>query len=296
MLVDFNEMLYSNISSGEKLQSYLNLENNLSNFLIGWNRTSKSNIEFKITKSNITNVVLEHCYSNLDIKKNNLKLLLISLKNLLSPNKAQEEYSTYYNEEENYFCESEPQKFQVFLESIFNTNINTKNITIINEDKIKFLENTWNSRKEKEIPNKFYAFSIFQPSFECLNMVASKIDLLDYIEFRILNNQEEETRNNILLTVFPTGKGERAVNRDGFLPPTTKNLIKNLYLVSKPETILNINLEFVFKRELNFQEEMVVKYLFETNGIFIQQEPCFKPKSITTFDFLNLMNNVKVNI
>ena len=296
MIESFNKMIEGPEGSDEKIQNFLKTKKKLHEEIINLNKNTKSNIKFDIINGYAENLEIKHKYTDISLKENNLTLLKISLMNILAPINARSLYNKYYEDKELKVKKSEIERTKNFLKKIFELDeFKSQSFKMIKEERFRFVE-----EKEEERETKgtkiLYSHSIFQPSYELLKEITEKIELIDKIEFEIISNQVVDERNEKIKVILPTGKGDRVEDRDAHLPPTKRNLIRNIYQQDDQEYTLNIKMTFKMVRELNFQEEIIIKNILRRNGIYVKKTEKENPQSITDFDFLMILSNLKVNI
>jgi len=293
MIKEFYDNLESNYGSDVKIHNYNNIDKNMTELIFEFFEKTHSNIIFDIKEGVITKVNLEHKYSDKNLIKNNKFLLLNTLKYILSPNKLTNLYHNYYLKEEETFVDDEKKLTKDFLNKLFSSEkeFNPDYFCILPEVEISFYNET---HKKENDENVFYLKSVYQPSFEFLYKASTEIELIDFIEFKLVSNQVEKDRNVFTKVIFPSVTGNRISIRDSHLIPTSKNLIKNIYNISNKNFQINIDVIVHLKRKLDFQEEMVFRDYFEKNGLILTKNDIKTPKSVANFDLIMLLSSLKV--
>ena len=290
----YEEIIESSKGSDEKIIDYKNLEKQALEFFTKYNANSYSQLKYNIKDSEILNCELKHKYSNIDISNNNKILFKYIINNLLSPINSLNKYSSFFEKKEKDREKSERQRESDFLSFIINDSLKEENVVFINEDKIRYEEDEIVNNDEEKKENVFYANNVYQPTYKIISKLQKEISQIEEVEIIINNNQEEESRNYSIKTVFELGGGLRDKKRESDLEPTKKNLIKNIYLATKQDFILNINIKVILKKDLDFQKIMVIKDIFNQNGIFLRSKENKVPMTITIFDLIMLFNGLKV--
>jgi len=290
MLNTFNNILAESIGSDEKISKYINLKKDLGKSFEELNQVNAS-LKFIIEKEKVEKIQMNNLYNDNDIKRNNITLLALILKNILSPNKTNELYTDYYNNEEDKATKANLKQVKKFIDDFNNDYQSKDNIKIGFEDKFKFTDDNETIIEKSEF-DYFIAESIFQPSYEIIKQLFD-IEFIKNIELNIINNQVVESRNERLKTILPLGIGERNQTRDSHLEPTFKNLLNNIYKFDNQNFNINISIKINLKRNIHFQEEIMFKSFLKKNGITIKRNQEEVINSITDFDFIMLMNNLK---
>lgn len=290
IIEEFNNILKSNIGSDEKLNMYLNLKSKIEDLAHLINLTNV-NIRLNINEKGIQKIFIEERYSDNQLKKNNIELFKTVLLNLLSPHKALQKYTDYYNSESKKEFENSEMKVSKFLNDFLSINDIKSKIEFTQEQKFTFEDEDIENNKKEEIKetDELNTVSIFQPSFEILKEIF-KTNLIKEINISFVNNQEVSTRNLFFKAILPQGKGNRDDKRDSHLEPTLKNLLSNIYKTDNQNFNLNLKLDFVLNKRISFQEEIMIKSFLNKNGINVMKNSETYITSVTDFDLLMLLN------
>jgi hypothetical protein len=290
MIEDYQGLINSKEANNIKFDKIKKMMLKNKELFLNFNKETKSNVGIVIKKGYIDYIAIYHRYTNKDIKNNNMEMLKIILKNLLSPITSFEEYKKYYQNQEREFAALETIKIKKMLEFFLQKKIYEDNFKFIYEKEYIYESEIikYNS-KQKKI---YYSQSIFQPSFDLLTTI-SHFNIIRSVEIKIIGNQDENSRNERYMNILKSGNINRDINRDSNSSEVTKKLLKDFDEKIEKDYIINVEILFDMNKELTWQEEATfVNYLLK-NGIHVKNTPEETPSSIRTFDLINMLYGVK---